>query len=161
MYFMYTTTVCICKVFSTVTADWRYCCTANTKMHDIVWLLVHSMNVLLSPASSRVQITISFNFRTSYAVQSLLCSKQYTYTWSFVQCAVFNCSVITTKPLWSTYQKGKRCVIAKYTNAASSHTELVIIMVGPGGGGGGVLDHLNKPVKQFWKFLNVNGLELP
>ena len=73
MYYMYTTTVCIWKAFSIVTADWRYCCTANTKMHDIVWLLVHSMNVLLSPAS-RVQITISFNFKTSCAVQTLLCS---------------------------------------------------------------------------------------
>ena len=73
MYYMCTTTVCIWKAFSIVTDDWRYCCTANTKMHDIVWLLVHSMNVLLSPAS-RVQITISFNFKTSCAVQTLLCS---------------------------------------------------------------------------------------
>ena len=73
MYYMYTTTVCIWKAFSIVTADWRYCCTANTKMHDILWLLVHSMNVLLSPAS-RVQITISFNFKTSCALQTLLCS---------------------------------------------------------------------------------------
>ena len=66
-------------------------------------------------------------------VQCKLCCAVYMEfcvhcTWSFVQCVVFNCSVITTKPLWSTYQKGKRCVIAKYTNAASSHTELVIII---------------------------------